>query len=104
MRFISVRKSENLSTTQLFARHNNRFINLPEPDMFDELVAWLDTDTSLMEPSHFNVSDDDVLSELLFSVILFAEEADWRSDCDQWDDLDNNSLSCRNLKTMKFNK
>lgn len=51
-----------------------------------------------MEPNHFNVSDDDVLSELLLSTMLFAEEAECRSDCDQSDDLDNNSLSCRNLK------
>lgn len=36
------------------------------------LVAWLDTDRSLVEPSHFSVSDDDVLSRLLLSHAVVA--------------------------------
>lgn len=72
---------------------------LPVPDRCDELVAWLDTDTSLIDPSHFNVSVDDVLPELLLSAMLFVEADDCRSDDDHCcdDDRDNNSLSWRNL-------
>lgn len=58
-------------------------------------MAWLEIDTSLIEPSHFNVSVDDVLPELLLSDMLFVEADDCRSDGDHCcdDDLDNNSLS-----------
>lgn len=69
------------------------YIYLPVPD---ELVAWLDTDMSLIDPSHFNVSVDDVLPELFISAILFVEA----DDCNISDDghccddvFDNNSLS-----------
>lgn len=77
------------------------YTHLPDPDTIDEFVAWLETDTSLIEPNHFNVSDDDVLSELLLStaaLILLTDEVDCRSDWDQCDDLDSISLSCRNLQ------
>lgn len=77
---------------------------LPDPEIADEFVAWLATEISLIEPSHFNVSVDEVLSELLFSEtdeILFVD--DWRS-CDHCDARERStSLSCRNLQKKKQN-
>lgn len=43
------------------------------PDRVDVLVAWLATDTSLIEPSHLSVSVDELLSEqslLMLPVLL----------------------------------
>lgn len=45
----------------------------PALDSADMLVAWLASDTSLIEPSHLSVSVDEVLSELLLSAMLLLE-------------------------------
>jgi hypothetical protein len=70
---------------------------IPDADTADELVAWLATETSLNEPCHFNVSVDDVLSELLLSAKL---DVDVGMSCDdQFVARDNKSpLSWRNLE------
>lgn len=40
------------------------------------LVAWLASETSLIEPSHLSVSVEEVLSELLLSAMLLLLEED----------------------------
>lgn len=39
--------------------------NSPDSDIAENPVAWLTSETSLIEPSHFKVSVEEVLSELL---------------------------------------
>lgn len=81
--------------------------------MADELVAWLATEMSLVEPNHLSVSVEDVLSLLLLSIVgfvgqpvglLLADVGDDKSFCDQWCDcLDRSSVSWRNLENFQGN-
>lgn len=89
---------------------NSNQSKLPDPETADELVAWLDTETSLIDPSHLSVSEDDVLSDPVFSdveaavALLRLEADDEQTLPDQWDEeaRDSTSLSWRSLNTNKY--
>lgn len=90
---------------------NDKIIDLLRtiPDRVDVLVAWLTTDTSLIEPSHFSVSVDELLSEhsllmlpvlLEMLLVLPLRFGVWKS-CDQLMARDCSSwLSWRNLYSV----